>query len=726
MNPQLQEALDALEKADAAGNVEDAKEIADYIRQLQAQEEESSSGDMIYPAAGDAIGSTFGAVAGPAVGSAVDTAATKVAEKVAGPKGTQRGDKVAKWLATQTTGPNAGGATFEEAYKKSEIARGKPVQSRGSQIPIRKGFLGIENQPAEPSLPQKTAANIISSERLGKPSVARRIGGMGVMGAEAGKTISDIEKGDTGEAILSGIGTVGGALSQSRIKPLRAIGTGLSLLVPTVQGGKEVKEIFYPSKEEEEKKAAGGLVHLAEGGKLGKGLEVIKKSTQPLWEKYGYDPLKMRSEYPEVLPPVLKMDKKKGTEYLSKQLSPEALAVQKARQEAQKQVDAGNYTPFYDLLKRSYVDPANYPLPQRTIDLTLPKKAETLAAHTAKANDPAAIARLNAAYDAAKDSPNAHLFYGMKQLQNDYIKELGPEKGIAAFKSGFADPMAATTGGQTPNANLMMTALHNFYAGKGQPIPSKGYELPYPIGGDKLQSNINQSQKLFETGMIDPVLNPKRYNFSSNFLGHSDRPTIDDQMMRLFDPKGKGAPDYFGINEKVVNDLAAQRQVLPVNFQEVAWAGGKEYGGKPMMQEINEMIARTSMITGEKPEEVVKRFIHKKGPMFGVAGVGAGTSLEDMEGQASGGLVGYKEGGSTTPAWQRSEGKSPSGGLNALGRASYKRETGGELKAPQPEGGSRKKSFCARMGGMKKKLTSSETANDPDSRINKALRKWKC
>jgi hypothetical protein len=726
MNPQLQEALDALEKADAAGNVEDAKEIADYIRQLQAQEEESSSGDMIYPAAGAAIGSTFGAVAGPAVGSAVDTAATKVAEKVAGPKGTPRGDKVAKWLATQTTGPNVGGATFEEAYKKSEIARGKPVQSRGSQIPIRKGFLGIENQPAEPSLPQKTAANIISSERLGKPSVARRIGGMGVMGAEAGKTISDIEKGDTGEAILSGIGTIGGALSQSRIKPLRAIGTGLSLLVPTVQGGKEVKDIFYPSKEEEEKKAAGGLVHLAEGGKLGKGLEVIKKSTQPLWEKYGYDPLKMRSEYPEVLPPVLKMDKKKGTEYLSKQLSPEALAVQKARQEAQKQVDAGNYTPFYDLLKRSYVDPANYPLPQRTIDLTLPKKAETLAAHTAKANDPAAIARLNAAYDAAKDSPNAHLFYGMKQLQNDYIKELGPEKGIAAFKSGFADPMAATTGGQTPNANLMMTALHNFYAGKGQPIPSKGYELPYPIGGDKLQSNINQSQKLFETGMIDPVLNPKRYNFSSNFLGHSDRPTIDDQMMRLFDPKGKGAPDYFGINEKVVNDLAAQRQVLPVNFQEVAWAGGKEYGGKPMMQEINEMIARTSMITGEKPEEVVKRFIHKKGPMFGVAGVGAGTSLEDMEGQASGGLVGYKEGGSTTPAWQRSEGKSPSGGLNALGRASYKRETGGELKAPQPEGGSRKKSFCARMGGMKKKLTSSKTANDPDSRINKALRKWKC
>ena len=78
-------------------------------------------------------------------------------------------------------------------------------------------------------------------------------------------------------------------------------------------------------------------------------------------------------------------------------------------------------------------------------------------------------------------------------------------------------------------------------------------------------------------------------------------------------------------------------------------------------------------------------------------------------------------------AWTKKSGKSPSGGLNEKGRKSYERENpGSDLKAPQPEGGSRKKSFCARMGGMKKKLTSSKTANDPDSRINKSLRKWKC
>jgi len=52
-------------------------------------------------------------------------------------------------------------------------------------------------------------------------------------------------------------------------------------------------------------------------------------------------------------------------------------------------------------------------------------------------------------------------------------------------------------------------------------------------------------------------------------------------------------------------------------------------------------------------------------------------------------------------AWQRKEGKNPEGGLNAKGRASYKAETGGALKAPVKSGDNpRRASFLARMGGM--------------------------
>jgi len=79
-------------------------------------------------------------------------------------------------------------------------------------------------------------------------------------------------------------------------------------------------------------------------------------------------------------------------------------------------------------------------------------------------------------------------------------------------------------------------------------------------------------------------------------------------------------------------------------------------------------------------------------------------------------------------AWTKKEGKSEAGGLNEKGRKSYERENpGSDLKAPSKKvGNPRRASFCARMKGMKKKLTSSKTANDPNSRINKSLRAWNC
>ena len=86
-------------------------------------------------------------------------------------------------------------------------------------------------------------------------------------------------------------------------------------------------------------------------------------------------------------------------------------------------------------------------------------------------------------------------------------------------------------------------------------------------------------------------------------------------------------------------------------------------------------------------------------------------------------------------AWQRKEGKNAAGGLNEKGRKSYERANpGSNLKPPvkkeqakkSPKSAARRKSFCSRMKGMKSKLTSSKTANDPNSRINKSLRAWDC
>ena len=95
----------------------------------------------------------------------------------------------------------------------------------------------------------------------------------------------------------------------------------------------------------------------------------------------------------------------------------------------------------------------------------------------------------------------------------------------------------------------------------------------------------------------------------------------------------------------------------------------------------------------------------------------------------------FKNGG--TPAWQRKEGKNPEGGLNRKGIASYRAANPGsklsmavttkpsKLK-PGSKSAKRRKSFCSRMKGMRAKLTSAKTARDPNSRINKSLRKWNC
>ena len=83
--------------------------------------------------------------------------------------------------------------------------------------------------------------------------------------------------------------------------------------------------------------------------------------------------------------------------------------------------------------------------------------------------------------------------------------------------------------------------------------------------------------------------------------------------------------------------------------------------------------------------------------------------------------------------WQKVNRKDKTDGLSQKAVDAYRRENPGSKlqtavteKKPTGKRAARRKSFCSRMKGMKKRLTSAKTANDPDSRINKALRKWNC
>jgi len=83
--------------------------------------------------------------------------------------------------------------------------------------------------------------------------------------------------------------------------------------------------------------------------------------------------------------------------------------------------------------------------------------------------------------------------------------------------------------------------------------------------------------------------------------------------------------------------------------------------------------------------------------------------------------------------WQDVNRKDKTDGLSQAAVDAYRRENPGSKlqtavteKNPKGKRAKRRKSFCSRMSGMKKRLTSAKNARDPDSPINKALRRWNC
>ena len=367
----------------------------------------------------------------------------------------------------------------------------------------------------------------------------------------------------------------------------------------------------------------GGAAQLVKkGGKAGKAADVA-----------GYDMAKIANNYPDTAPPVLTTDPKTGKEFLQKQNSAEAQAVEKARKAAQKDIDKGNYTPYFDVSKRTYADPNNYPLQGRTVTDALPKKPETIDKYTAQFDTPEARARLTQAYREGSQDPLAKDWYAMGQLENEFVKEFGEQKGREMFKERFAQSMAATTGGADPTSNLLMGSYGNFLRQKGVVQPTAAYEFPYPIGGRFASGNMAMYDKVINQGKgLSAVDTPKRFDFAADFMGHRDRATIDEQMSGGFQPGLLAPPgNSYGVMEGVIHDLASKEGVMPANFQDVAWKGLKGVPGKPMIQHVNEAIERTSRVTGKAPQDVVRdSLVRGTHPLYGVGGAGL-----------LGGLLGY-------------------------------------------------------------------------------------
>jgi len=191
---------------------------------------------------------------------------------------------------------------------------------------------------------------------------------------------------------------------------------------------------------------------------------------------------------------------------------------------------------------------------------------------------------------------------------------------------------------------------------------------------------------------------------------HAKRKRIENGSgERMRKPGSKGAPTAAALKASQTDEAAnmAQQAAIAINM--------KKRHQKPKNEEVEEIF--------DLIEDVIEDIAKENN-------IDSELIWEDLEDITDEELL-------EVAAWQRKEGKNPSGGLNAKGVASYRRENPGsklqtavttkpsKLKAGS-KAANRRKSFCARMGGMKKRLTSAKTARDPDSRINKALRKWNC
>ncbi len=325
-----------------------------------------------------------------------------------------------------------------------------------------------------------------------------------------------------------------------------------------------------------------------------------------------------------------------GEAYWRKTLTPDAEVFKNARLAIIRDMEENGYTPYFDPAQRFHVDPADYPTTIDTRDV-LPKKQQTIDKHTALMDTPEVRARLQAAYDLGRKTPDTDNWFAMGQLRDAFIRELGPDAGRAAFKRRFADGMAATTGGADPRSNYLMTQYANYLDVHGLPTPST-HELPYPIGGRFAGSNIG----VFDRTVRNPdwtgfdASNPKRHDFSYGFLGHRDKSPIDEQITGAILP-GRTAPPgkSYGIGARIMHDLAEENGVSPQSFEQAVWAGlkrqkeearGRDFNYQgPMINQINDAIERTHRLTGMSRDEIVRRgSVRSEIPIYGLGGAAVG------------------------------------------------------------------------------------------------------
>ena len=308
MSDQLNRALDALQQADAAGNVEDARQLADLVRTLQAEESKPSvevrgatEEDLANPLYATLGGVIAGEVAGPMVNKGVEAmrkgapAATAALNIPGSASSAAPGQK----FAAKTGYGSGTGYTVEEvvAHKKAQekpIGKGK-ISGRipsNSPMNIDKMMMLEAEQKAEAARRAAALAPTGFMSKLPEPvqAAGRFVGGMtqsgvtpwlgrGLAGAGTGFQGADaynrFQQGDYPGAAISGLGALGSAASFIPNPATRvggaAVGIGaeaLNMYLDSLKKKVEQQPAPAPAQAPMPQMAAGGLAGYDIGGKV--------------------------------------------------------------------------------------------------------------------------------------------------------------------------------------------------------------------------------------------------------------------------------------------------------------------------------------------------------------------------------------------------------------------------------------------------------------------------
>ena len=321
---------------------------------------------------------------------------------------------------------------------------------------------------------------------------------------------------------------------------------------------------------------------------------------------------------------------------------------------------------------------------------------------------------------------------GMAQAQSQQMQAAMP--GAAPQAQAPQAPAAAPQ--KTANVSPM-PAGPQATAPSAPPVGAKGLQPIKPLAAKQLGPSTRPIQTFGGISTDGDWGNPNAG------LGVQNSPetklAADPQYSsKPFDPTiGYKHPDQNATPEMIYknqmmrskNELAAKQRNPNYQFSNAYMAGARHYG-----TDANGMVIppRPPVTTPQSQAGAnVRQMMSTGSPALRQSGL---NLIRTTAPQPQAVMQPYpnQKGASASPAWQRSAGKNDEGGLNAKGRASYNKATGGHLKAPVTEkhptgkAKARRHSFCSRMCGMKSKNTGGDTAKDPDSRINKSLRKWNC